>query len=66
MKTDSQLQQDVIAELKWESAINDTQITVSVKSHFPIQVNVMIWILHILPKTFWNGPVIFHTSTSKL
>lgn len=30
MKTDSQLQQDVIAELKWEPAINDTQITVSV------------------------------------
>lgn len=30
MKTDTQLQQDVIAELKWEPSINDTQIGVSV------------------------------------
>lgn len=30
MKTDIQLQQDVIAQLKWEPAINDTQIAVSV------------------------------------
>jgi osmotically-inducible protein OsmY len=31
MKTDDQLQQDVIEELKWEPSVNDTQIGVSVK-----------------------------------
>ena len=31
MKTDSQLQQDVIAELKWEPAVNATQIGFEVK-----------------------------------
>lgn len=32
MKTDSQLQADVIAELKWEPSINSTQIGVEVKN----------------------------------
>ncbi len=31
MKTDSQLQQDVMAELKWEPAVHATQIGVQVK-----------------------------------
>jgi osmotically-inducible protein OsmY len=31
MKTDTQLQQDVIAELKWESSVNASQIGVEVK-----------------------------------
>jgi osmotically-inducible protein OsmY len=31
MKTDSQLQQDVIAELKWEPSVNSAQIGVEVK-----------------------------------
>jgi osmotically-inducible protein OsmY len=31
MKTDAQLQQDVIAELKWEPSVNATQIGVEVK-----------------------------------
>ena len=31
MKTDSQIQQDVIEELKWEQSVNDTQIGVSAK-----------------------------------
>lgn len=31
MKTDSQLQQDVMAELKWEPAVHAAQIGVEVK-----------------------------------
>ena len=31
MKTDTQLQQDVLAELKWEPAVNAAQIGVEVK-----------------------------------
>ena len=31
MKTDTQLQQDVIAELKWEPSVNAAQIGVEVK-----------------------------------
>ena len=31
MKTDAQLQQDVLAELKWEPSINAAQISVEVK-----------------------------------
>ena len=31
MKTDAQLQQDVIAELKWEPSVNAAQIGVEVK-----------------------------------
>ncbi len=32
MKTDSQLQHDVMAELKWEPAVHAEQITVEVKN----------------------------------
>ncbi len=32
MKTDSQIQQDVIAELKWEPSINATEVGVEVKN----------------------------------
>ena len=32
MKTDSQLQQDVMAELKWEPAVHAEQIGVEVKN----------------------------------
>ncbi|MFZ2990306.1 MAG: OsmY domain-containing protein, partial [Ideonella sp.] len=32
MKTDTQLQQDVMAELKWEPAVHATQIGVEVKN----------------------------------
>ena len=32
MKSDSQLQQDVMAELKWEPAVHATQIGVEVKN----------------------------------
>lgn len=32
MKTDTQLQQDVIAELKWEPLVNAAQIGVEVKN----------------------------------
>ena len=31
MKTDSQLQKDVLAELKWEPSVNAAQIGVEVK-----------------------------------
>lgn len=31
MKTDSQVQQDVIAELKWEPSVNATGIGVEIK-----------------------------------